>query len=221
MRRIFILIAICFFAVSAANAQKESPKKPKEMTPKAAKKANERPADETKTEPFDKVDAKTLAEKCVRFETEKGNIELEMFAEVAPETVRNFLNLTAIGAFGGTTFSRVVPGFVIQGGNLYTNEKLSDEMKWRAQRTIPDEPSAVKHERGILSMARSDEPNSATTSFFILLRQASTLDGKFAAFGRVINGMETVEEINKMKVENEKPENPVRIKKATVFPCGK
>jgi peptidyl-prolyl cis-trans isomerase B (cyclophilin B) len=142
-----------------------------------------------------------------------------MFAEVAPETVRNFLNLTAIGALNETTFSRVVPGFVIQGGNLYTNEKLSDEMKWRAQRTIPDEPSAIKHERGIISMARSEEPNSATTSFFILLRETSTLDGKFAAFGRVINGMETVEEINKMKVENEKPENPVRIKKGTIFPC--
>ncbi len=219
MLKTFILMTVCLFAAIAVNAQNEMPKGKPEATPAAGKKANARPADEAKKEPFDNIDAKVMSGKCVRFETEKGSIELEMFAEVAPETVRNFLNLTAIGAFNETTFSRVVPGFVIQGGNLYSNEKLSDAMKWRAQRTIADEPNAVKHERGILSMARSDEPNSATTSFFILLREASTLDGKFAAFGRVTKGMETVEEINKMKVENEKPENPVRIKKATVFPC--
>lgn len=210
MLKTFILMTICFLTATAIYAQKETP---------TAKKANEHPKQEKKSEPFDKADAKTMAGKCVRLETEKGNIEMEMFAEVATETVRNFLNLTAIGAFDNTTFSRVVPNFVIQGGNLYTNEKLSNEMKWRAQKTIPDEPSAVKHEPGIVSMARSDEPNSATTDFFILVREAAYLDGKFAAFGRVTKGMEVVEEINKMPVENEKPKNPVTIKKAAIFPC--
>ena len=222
MLKTFILITICFLTVSAVNAQKEpTGEKTEKTTPAETKKANKRPSENIKMEPFDKADAKAMAEKCVRFETEKGSIEMEMFAETATETVRNFLNLTAIGAFDETTFSRVVPGFIIQGGNLYTNEKLSTEMKWRAQRTVPDEPSQIKHERGILSMARSDEPNSATTAFFILLREASYLDGKFAAFGRAVKGMETVEQINKMPVEKEKPENPVRIKKATIFPCEK
>ena len=154
MLKTFILVTVCLLTTITVNAQNETPKGKPEPTPATGKKANARPADEAKKEPFDNVDVKTMAGKCVRFETEKGNVELEMFAEVAPETVRNFLNLTAIGAFDETTFSRVVPGFVIQGGNLYSNEKLSDALKWRAQRTIPDEPNAVKHERGIISMAR-------------------------------------------------------------------
>lgn len=216
MLKTYILITICFLSAATIYAQKETPK---EKTPPPAKKTNERPKNEKKAEPFDKTDAKTMGGKCVRLETEKGNIEMEMFAEIATETVRNFLNLTAIGAFDNTTFSRVVPGFVIQGGDLYTNEKLSTEMKWRAQKTIPDEPGAIKHERRIVSMARSDEPNSATTNFFILLTTANYLDGKFAAFGRITKGMEIVEEINKLPVEAEKPKNPVIIKKAAVFPC--
>jgi peptidyl-prolyl cis-trans isomerase B (cyclophilin B) len=141
-----------------------------------------------------------------------------MFPESAPESVRNFLNLTAIGAFDTTAFSRVVPGFVVQGG-VSTRENLTPELSQRAQRTIPDEPSSIRHERGILSMARSDEPHSASSSFFILVGSGSHLDGSFAAFGRVTRGMEVVDAISKMPVENEQPKNPVRIKRATVAPC--
>lgn len=220
MLKIFVLTFLCFTPL-LVSAQVETPKeKPVEKkAPAAEKKANERPKESAKAEPFDKADVKTMAGRCVNFETEKGVVIIEMFPESAPETVRNFLNLTAIGAFDGTTFSRVVPGFVIQGGNLYTNEKITNDMKWRAQRTIPDEPNQIKHERGIVSMARGDEPNTATTDFFILLTEAGYLDNKFAAFGRVVKGIETVEEINKMPVKDEKPENPVRIQKASVTTC--
>jgi peptidyl-prolyl cis-trans isomerase B (cyclophilin B) len=96
---------------------------------------------------------------------------------------------------------------------------MTPEFDKRARRTIHDEPNQIKHERGVVSMARSGEPNSASTHFFILLSEARTLDGKFAAFGRVIKGMETVEAINKMPVEAEKPAKPVRINRATVAPC--
>jgi peptidyl-prolyl cis-trans isomerase B (cyclophilin B) len=171
-------------------------------------------------EPFAKADAKTMAAQCVKFETEAGVIEMEMFPESAPESVRSFLNLAAAGVFDTTTFSRVVPNFVIQGGDLYSGEKMTAELDKRARRALPDEPSQIKHERGILSMARSDEPNSATTSFFILVGDAPHLDNKFAAFGRVTKGMETVDAINKAAVENEKPKTPVRIKRATVAPCA-
>lgn len=75
------------------------------------------------------------------------------------------------------------------------------------------------HERGVVSMARSDEPNSASTHFFILVDAAPLLDGKFAAFGRVTKGMDIVDTINKVTVIDEKPEKPVRMKKATVLPC--
>ena len=185
------------------------------------KKTNVRPtpAPETAAEPFDKADVKTMEAQCVLFDTEAGFIEAEMFPESAPETVRNFLNLTAIGAFDTTTFSRVVPGFVIQAGNLWSGDKMNAALGQRARRTVPDEPNKILHQRGILSMARSDKPNSATTDFFILVGDAPHLDGIFAAFGRVTKGMDVVDKINKAPVTDEKPDKPVRITKASVVPC--
>ena len=161
-----------------------------------------------------------MASKCVSLDTESGLIEIELFPESAPESVRNFLNLSALGYFDTTSFSRVVPGFVIQGGNIWTRTGgVSRDMGARARRTIPDEPNKILHERGIVSMARGDEANTATTNFFILVDTASYLDGKFAAFGRVTRGMEIVDSINKAAVTEEKPEKPVRIKKAIVQAC--
>ena len=114
----------------------------------------------------------------------------------------------------------MVPGFVIQGGDLYTRDgKMTYAFGMRARKTIVDEPSKILHERSIVSMARSDEPNQATTHFFILVDSSPSLDGKFAAFGRVTHGMEVVDVINKAPVENEKPAKPVRIKKASVMAC--
>jgi peptidyl-prolyl cis-trans isomerase B (cyclophilin B) len=209
------------FTVSAISGQEKTAEpaatKPEEKT---VKKTNQRPEKTEPKEKFDEADVKTLASQCVRFETEQGNIELEMFPESAPETVRNFLNLTALGVFDTTTFSRVVPGFIVQGGNIGTRETRTNEMSIRSYRTIPDEPNLIKHERGIVSMARGEEPNTASSNFFILVGSGSHLDGTFAAFARVTSGMETVDAINKMPVENEQPEKPVKIKIATVFPCA-
>jgi len=174
-----------------------------------------------KAEPFDNADIKTMASKCVRFETEAGNIELELYPEQARETVRNFLNLTALGLYDTTTFSRVVPGFVIQGGKLSTREGVpSVEIALRSRKTIPDEPNKIFHERGVLSMARSDEPHSASTHFFILVSLAPDLDGTFAAFGRVTKGMDVVDAINKGPVIGDRPEKPVRLKKAVIYTCS-
>jgi cyclophilin family peptidyl-prolyl cis-trans isomerase len=88
-------------------------------------------------------------------------------------------------------------------------------------RRLPDEPGNVKHVRGIVSMARGDEPNSATTHFFILIGEAPHLDGKFTAFGRVLTGIETADSINRAPAENETPVVPVRIKHAGVALCPK
>jgi peptidyl-prolyl cis-trans isomerase B (cyclophilin B) len=208
------LLAIICLLTSAVIAQQEP------------KKTNSRPQPSTtpvdtpaKPEPFDSADVKTMAARCVRLETESGNIELELYPEQAPETVRNFLNLTSLGLYDTTTFSRVVSGFVVQGGNLATREVSSIAIALRSRKTIPDEPNNIPHERGVLSMARTDEPHSASTHFFILVAVAPDLDGKFAAFGRVTKGMEVIDTINKAPVVNERPEKPVRLKKAVVFPC--
>ena len=162
-----------------------------------------------------------MAAQCVTLDTELGAIDIAMMPEVAPESVRNFLNLSATGALDTTTFSRVVKGFVIQGGNLQTSDKWSAELSKRMQRKLPDEPGIVKHVRGIVSMARTDEPNSATTHFFILVGPGQHLDSKFAAFGTVTKGMEVVDAINQAPAENEKPEKPVKINRAVVVPCKK
>jgi peptidyl-prolyl cis-trans isomerase B (cyclophilin B) len=89
------------------------------------------------------------------------------------------------------------------------------------QRTLADEPNDMKHVRGIVSMARGDEPNTATTHFFILVGDGPHLDGKFAAFGRVLRGMEVADAINRAESADEKPVVPVRIKHASVSPCEK
>src|SRR5687768_7723304 len=210
--RILILIVLVVLAASLSFAQ---PSQPPKTNPRPT------PVPAAKSEPFDNADVAAMAKQCVSLDTEAGLIELELFPVHALESVRNFLNLTATGLFDGTSFSRVVPGFVIQGGNMWSREggKVSRAIAERAQRTVPDEPNKVLHERGIVSLARPDEPNKATTDFFILVSAASYLDGKFAAFGRVKKGMEVVDAINKAPVTDDKPEKPVRIKKATVAAC--
>jgi peptidyl-prolyl cis-trans isomerase B (cyclophilin B) len=162
-----------------------------------------------------------MAGQCVRLETEAGNIEMEMLPEAAPETVRNFLNLAATGAFDTTTFNRVVKDFVIQGGSLATRASITPELALRATRKIADEPNYVKHVRGIVSMARPDEPNSASTHFFILVGEGAHLDGKFAAFARVTRGLEIADAINHASTEGDKPSNPVRLTRAVVYACTK
>ncbi len=220
---IYAYAFVCFMMFSAAGfAQGNAtppPVKPA-PTPDSPPKANQRPPEKLAAEPFDKADVATMAAKCVALDTEAGMIEMEVFPESAPESVRNFLNLAATGAYDTTVFSRVVPGFVIQGGDLYTRDgKMTYALGMRARKAIVDEPNKVLHERGIVSMARSDEPNTASTHFFILVDAAPSLDGKFAALGRVTRGMDVVDTINKVPVENEKPAKPVRIKKASVRAC--
>ena len=187
------------------------------------KKANARPnaSPTPKAEPFDGATVQQMIGQCVTLETEQGAIVIEMLPEKAPQTVRSFLNMVAAGALDTTTFSRVVRGFVIQGGNLSTSEKWGPDLAARMQRTLPDEPNDVKHVRGVVSMARRDEPNTATTHFFILVGDGPNLDGKFAAFGRVTSGMEVADAINRVELEGEKPIVAIHIKRATVAGCEK
>ncbi|MEK6337134.1 MAG: peptidylprolyl isomerase [Acidobacteriota bacterium] len=192
-------------------------------SPETLKKANSRPAEAKppQVEPFAGASVEKMKGQCVTLNTENGAIVIEMLPESAPETVRSFLNLSAMGMLDTTIFSRVVKGFVIQGGNLSTSERWGEELAARMSRKLPDEPGSVKHVRGIVSMARPDEPNSATTHFFILVDEGPHLDGKFTAFGRVISGLEVADAINRAPVENETPVSPVRIKHATVAQCQK
>ena len=200
------------WAQGTPNGPIEAPKKANQRTPEVVAPA---------PEPFDGAPVEKMAGQCVTLETELGPIEIAMMPEIAPESVRNFLNLSATGALDTTTFSRTVKNFVIQGGNLATSEKWSWELSRRMSRKIPDEPGIIKHVRGIVSMARTEEPNSATTHFFILVGEGSHLNGKFAAFGTVTKGIEIADQINHAPADGEKPEKPVKIRKAIVAACNK
>lgn len=211
------LLLVLAAASGAAFAQNPAP------SADTLKKANARPvaSPTPKTDPFLGASVEQMTGQCVTLETEQGMIFIEMLPNKAPETVRAFLNLAASGALDTTTFSRTVKGFVIQGGNLSTGQKWGSELSARMQRSLPDEPNDVKHVRGVVSMARGDEPNSATTHFFIVVGEGPHLDGKFAAFGRVLRGIEVADSINRAPAEEEKPVTPVRITHATVSRCQK
>jgi peptidyl-prolyl cis-trans isomerase B (cyclophilin B) len=215
---LFLVTSLCLQAQEPTPTP--APEKPP-TTITTPKKANARPADEptTQPDPFDGASVEKMRDQCVTLETEVGSIEIELMPEVAPESVRNFLNLAATASLDTTTFSRVVKDFVVQGGNLSTSEKWGLELSKRAARRLSDEPGVVKHVRGIVSMARGEEPNSASTHFFILVGTAQHLDGKFAAFGRVRKGMEVVDAINAAPKDGDKPEKPVRINRALVSVC--
>ena len=219
MCRVFSIVVVIVFGVPFANAQ-GTLNGPLEGPRKANARAPE-PTPKPAPEPYDGAPVEKMVGQCVTLETELGAIEIAMMPEIAPESVRNFLNLAATGAFDTTTFSRTVKDFVIQGGNLTTSEKWGVELSKRMARKIPDEPGIVKHVRGIVSMARTDEANSATTHFFILVGNGSHLDGKFAAFGTVTKGIEIADQINQAPADGEKPNKPVRINRALVAACKK
>ncbi len=126
-----------------------------------------------------------------------GKIVLELFPEVAPKHCHNFDSLVAIHFFDGLAFHRVIPGFMIQGGDPNSKDKPKETwgMGDRSQTTVPAEFNDIHHKRGILSAARSQNPNSATSQFFIMVADAPHLDHQYTAYGRVIKGIDVVDKI--------------------------
>ena len=167
-------------------------------------------------EPFLSASAEEMAKQRVVLETSLGSITIELFPDRAPNHVRQFLRLAAAGVYEGTSFHRVVPGFVIQGGYLATRKEPLDERQQGYVRTLEPEFNATKHERGIVSMARGAELVSATSSFFIVLAPADSLDGKYTAFGRVISGMDVIEKIEAAPREGEAPTARIDVLRARI-----
>src|SRR6185437_3905933 len=145
-----------------------------------------------------------LAQYRAVLETSLGNITVGFLPDKAPEHVRTFLRLAQAGVFDGTSFHRVVPGFVVQTGYLSTRGPLTQKQQALVHNLQP-EFNDTKHVKGILSMARGDDPASATTSFFIVIGDAPSLDGKYTVFGRVVDGMDVVDKIDQAPVHGEAP----------------
>ena len=155
----------------------------------------------------------------VIFEMEMdGKIELELYPEFAPETVKNFEKLVSEGFYDGLTFHRVIPGFMIQGGDPLGNGMGGAEKKIKGEFAINGfKQNTLKHTRGVLSMARAFDPNSASSQFFIMHADAPHLDGSYAAFGKVVSGIEVVDEIAAIPTDySDRPKIAVRIKKAYI-----
>jgi cyclophilin family peptidyl-prolyl cis-trans isomerase len=205
--QVFLTLAALIFALTACDAPPPSATPPKtdaqaSQKPSASPNKGEQNMQNSqnsqnlktmKTVTVDKKDAKkpvitiTLANDKV--------IKAELYPDVAPLTVANFVELTEKGFYDGLTFHRIVPGFVIQGGDPKGNGTGGSDKNIKGEFAENGVKNDLKHERGVLSMARSQANDSASSQFFIVVGEASFLDGKYAAFGKVTEGMDAVDEI--------------------------
>lgn len=151
-------------------------------------------------------------------ETNFGNIVFELFPNIAPETVRNFTKLAKSNFYDGTLFHRVIPGFMIQGGD--PNTKKSDKSKWGMGGpgyTIKAEFSSRSHLRGIVSMARAMDPDSAGSQFFIVTTDSTFLDKQYTVFGQVLQGMDVADKIVKLpRDKNDCPQQEAKIVRISI-----
>ena len=164
---------------------------------------------DTPAEPFITETPSELGGYRAVLDTSAGPIAIEFFVDKAPNTVRQFMRLAAAGVYNGMTVHRVAPGFVIQTGALSTRTAPLTAKQQALAHNQPPEFNDTKHVRGIVSMARGDAPDSATTSFFIVLAPSPALDGVYAAFGRVVDGMAAVEAIEAAPRTGETPNSRI------------
>lgn len=173
----------------------------------------------TQQESTEKPDS-YYVDKVVELRTDKGVIAIRFFPDVAPDHVRNFIDLSESGFYNGTKFHRIIPGFVIQGGDPNTRE--GDPSTWGtggSGKRLKAEFSSIHHKRGILSMARSMDPDSASSQFFVCVADAGALDNQYTVFGEVVSGMDVVDKIvngPRTGPRNDQAVEPVVIKEAIV-----
>ncbi|HHV15030.1 MAG TPA: peptidylprolyl isomerase [Gelria sp.] len=154
----------------------------------------------------------------VTIEMENGDIiKAELYPDVAPNTVSNFISLTKEGFYDGLIFHRIIPGFVIQGGCPQGTGAGGPGYSIKGEFANNGHPNPLKHEAGVLSMARTAQPDSAGSQFFIMVDKTPHLDGDYAAFGKVIEGMDVVNSIvNTPKTFRNKPKKEQKMKKVSV-----
>lgn len=162
-------------------------------------------------EPFSTETVTELSEYQAVIETSAGPITIAFFADKAPGHVRNFLRLAQAGVFDGMSVHRVVRGFAIQSGSLDSRGPLTEKQR-KFVRELPPEFNDTKHVKGVVSMARGDDPGSATTSFFIVTGDAPSLDGKYTAFGRVVDGLGVLDAIEQAPLDGETPVNRIDVR---------
>ncbi len=163
-----------------------------------------------------------MANPIVTFEMEDGKtFKAELYPDLAPNTVNNFLSLVKSGFYNGTVFHRVIAGFMIQGGDPTGTGMGGPGYHIKGEFGGNGVPNPLKHTRGVLSMARAQHPDSAGSQFFVMHADASYLDGQYAAFGKVTEGMETVDAIASCRTDmRDRPLAPQRMKRVTAETFG-
>ena len=179
-------------------------------------------SEQSRSRTFNKQEIERMKQTTAVLETKFGKITLKFFPDVAPKHVNSFIELASSGFYDGTTFHRVVPGFVIQGGD--PNTKSEDRSKHGTGGpgyTLEAEFSNIPHKRGTLSMARAAHPDSAGSQFFICVADAAFLDGQYTVFGEVSEGMDVVDEIVAQPRDNsDNPNERVEMKVKIEVPEG-
>jgi len=171
-----------------------------------------------KEEPFVNATVEEL-KRTVTLKTTLGSIRIQMEPEWAPNHVRRFLMLSETGWYNGTVFHRISKGFVVQGGMPTDRSTGPDHAADRWVHPLKAEfRKDVQHMRGIVSMAHGDDPDSATTSFFLMLGPGPNLDGQFSAFGKVVDGMDVLAAFEKEEVDGETPKRRLELIEATIDP---
>lgn len=166
-------------------------------------------------DPFSAETVTELSRYRAIIETSAGPITIAFFADKAPGHVRNFLRLAQAGVFDGMSVHRVVRGFALQTGSLSSRGPLTEKQQ-KFVRELAPEFNDTRHVKGVVSMARGDDPGSATTSFFIVTGDAASLDGKYTAFGRVVEGLTVVDAIEQTPVDGETPIARVEVRTVTI-----
>ena len=150
--------------------------------------------------------------------TSAGEIDVRFFPDVAPNHVKNFIDLAEKGFYNGTKFHRIIPGFMIQGGD--PNTVSGSPAMWGtggSGKNVAAEFNGIHHARGIVSMARSNDPNSASSQFFIMVADAPSLDNQYSVFGQVTKGMDVADKIvNAPTGDQNRPNNPTTIEKIVI-----
>ena len=188
-----------------ATATETAPATATETTASAAQAEQEKPMSEYEN-------------KVVELHTSAGQIDIRLFPDVAPLHVRNFIDLAQGGFYNGTKFHRVIPGFMVQGGD--PNTISGDPNTWGtggSSNRLKAEFNTVSHKRGIVSMARAQDPDSASSQFFIVVKDSPFLDRQYSVFGQVTKGMDIADKIvNAPRGANDRPNEPVSITSAVV-----
>ena len=163
-----------------------------------------------------------MSNPVVTIEMEDGGvIKAELYPEIAPNTVNNFVTLCSNGFYDGLIFHRVIEGFMIQGGDPQGKGIGGPGYSIRGEFSSNGFKNTLKHSRGVLSMARASDPNSAGSQFFIMHDDAPHLDGQYAAFGKVTEGLDVLDRIASVRVDyNDRPRVPQVMKKVTVETFG-